>query len=256
MLYIYLDDELKNIVNDEESEYYSVEFCPTINIVDMNNKHDMIFNNISIKNGGAHGFGGSNTHRVSIMDCTISYIGGGFLFYRDGEPVRYGNGVEVFNTGSDILVSGCTIFEIFDTAVTNQGSENKAYHKDFTYEYNTIYNCGMGAFELWLRGRNTQMDNIRFTNNAVSDMGCGFSTTQDNRLHEGLGHFVIDFGSDAEISNIDISDNIFDNAEHAIDMGAALLLIDIEELDSNPIYNGFTNNTVTNVDYSVVLYCG
>lgn len=254
VLYIYADGQLKNFFEGNASEYYSVEFCVTENVVDLDNKHDLVFEDLAIKNGGAHGFGGSNIHRVIIEGCEISYIGGGFLHYNDdSEPVRYGNGFELFNTGSYIEVVDCTIFEIFDTAVTNQGKQNNGGQSYITYKDNTIYNCGMSAYELWLKGKNTAMTNIEFSDNTVYNIGYGFSATQGRQENYGLGYFVINFGNDAKIQNLIISDNTFDTIYNYHDYSALLLNVDIDTpIYEDIIYNSFYDNDVNGNRYHTV----
>lgn len=254
VLFIYADEQLINFFEGRESEYYSVEFCVTENVVDLDNKHDLIFEDLSIKNGGAHGFGGSNIYRVTINGCEISYMGGGFLHYNDDkEPVRYGNGFELFNTGSYIEVTDCIIFEIFDTAVTNQGKQNNGGQSYITYSDNTIYNCGMSAYELWLQGNNTSMTNIKFTDNDVYNIGYGFSATQGRQDNYGLGYFVINFGNDAVIENLSISDNTFDTVFNYHDYSALLLNIEIDTpIYDDVIYSSFSDNEVTGNRYHTV----
>jgi hypothetical protein len=251
-LYIKADDELKKLINNQESTYSSVEFALTKNIIDLTGCHDISFQNISILYGSAHGFGGQNYHDIVIQNCSISYIGGGLLYYdSSNEPVRYGNGVELYNSGYNILVDNCEIFEIFDTAVTNQGNQDNAFQYNITYSNNVIYNCGMSAYELWLKGNNTSMHDISFVNNTVYDIGTGFSNTQIRENFEELGHFIIDFGSTADMYNIDISNNSFDTAINP-NASVFLLILDIDNLEDNPIYTGTKDNIVTNVTYTVV----
>jgi len=254
VLFIYGDEHFINLLNGQSSKYHSVEFCLTENIVELDSKHDLVFKDIAIKNGSAHGFGASNTHRVRIENCQISYIGGGFLHYNDdNQPVRFGNAVELFNSGSYIEVIGCEIFEIFDTAVTNQGMEKGGNQTNITYSDNTIYNCGMAAYELWLKGKNTTMSDISFENNTVSNIGFSFSKTQGRDDNFGLGYFIINFGNDAKIKNLSIENNTFNNVYNVYGYGSLLLLIDIKtQLEDDTIYKSCTNNEVNGATYEVV----
>ena len=254
VLFIYADEELDNLLKGEDSEYYSVEFCATQNIVDLNNKHDLIFKDLAVKNGGAHGFGGSNIYRVNMNGCQISYIGGGFLHYDlDNNPIRYGNGIELFDSGRDICVENCEIFEIFDTGLTNQGSKDKAIQKNISYINNTVYNCGMSAFELWLKGDDTQMTGITFEGNTVHDIGYGFSLTQQREDAFGLGYFIINFGSDADITDISITNNTFKNIYNEFNYGALLLDVSINTpIEEDAIYKGIENNIVEGVSYRAI----
>lgn len=254
IFYLKADEILANQINTSTEGYSSVEFCVTQSIVNMSNKHDLTFTNLALKYGSAHGFSGSETHRVTIENCVISYIGGGFLFYReDGEPERYGNGIEIFDTGSDIDIIGCKIFEIFDTAVTNQGAKRNSYHTNITYKDNIIYNCGMAAFELWNQGAGSTMTNISFENNNVHDIGYGFSLTQQRQNTLGLGHFITDFGNIATMDNISIKNNTFNNAYNEHEISSLLLISDlVGDISNYPLYLSIIDNQYTGVDYKVV----
>ncbi len=229
-----------------------IEFCLTQDIVDMRNKSHINFIDLDLKYGGSHGYGGSDTHYVTIEGCEISYIGGGLLFYLDEEPIRYGNGVEVFNTGSNLIVNNCLIHDIFDTGVTNQGSERSAYHDKITYSNNTIYRCGMSAFELWQQGKKSSMTNIEFIGNEVADIGEGFSLTQQRTSTGGLGHFVISFGNRGDLDNIVIEDNVFEGLNQANGMGSIVLLSDLDgSIDDNLIVKAFDDNRASGYDYEI-----
>lgn len=229
-----------------------IEFCLTQDIVDMRGKSHLNFISLDLKYGGSHGYGGSETHFVTIEGCEISYIGGGLLFYLEGEPIRYGNGVEVFNTASNILVNNCDIHDIYDTGVTNQGSEKDAYHDKITYSNNTIYRCGMSAFELWQQGKRSSMTNIQFINNEVYDIGKGFSLTQNRSSTGGLGHFVISFGNRASLQNISIKNNDFNDLVHDRNLGSILLMSDLEgRIEDNLIFASFIDNEASAYDFEV-----
>ena len=254
VFFIYADQDIVSLINGKSSQYYSVEFCVTQNLIDLSNKHDIVFKELEIKNGGAHGFGGSEVYNVLIEGCCISYMGGGFLKYdEDNNPVRYGNGVEFYNSAAGNAVDSCEIFEIFDTAVTNQGSQNGASQTNISYTNNVIYNCGMSAFELWLKGKNTVMSDIAFSGNQVSNIGYGFSSSQNREDNYNLGYFIINFGSDAQMSNICIENNTFNGIYNAY--GYDCLLLDLEistDIEDDEMFKGLQNNEVSGAKYHVI----
>ena len=93
---------------------------------------------------------GPQRHLV-IRDCDVSWIGGGHqTTLPDGTPVRFGNGIEFWENAHDILVEGCRIWEIYDAALTNQGSRDNA-KLNITYRDNVIWNSEY-SFEFWNRG--------------------------------------------------------------------------------------------------------
>ena len=67
----------------------------------------------------------------------------------DGKPVRFGNGVEFWAGAHDCLVEGCRLWEIYDAALTNQGSGTNV-QENITYRRNVIWNSEY-SFEYWNR---------------------------------------------------------------------------------------------------------
>ncbi len=139
----------------------SLELALRRHIVDQSNQSHVVYQDLALCNGAAHGFGGGNTHDVVIRNCDISWIGGGHqLTGPDGKPVRFGNGIEFWENAHDNLVEGCRIWEIYDAAVTNQGSRSNS-QINITYRDNVIWNSEY-SFEYWNRGPESTTRNIRF----------------------------------------------------------------------------------------------
>ena len=91
------------------------------------------------------GFSGTSIHDVIVQDCDISFIGGTFLDYdQNGDPVRYGNGIQFYNSCYNCLVEGCSIWDIYDDGVTNQGGTGTQH--DITYRNNIIGDCAESSF--------------------------------------------------------------------------------------------------------------
>ena len=77
---------------------------------------------LDVRYSSGMGFRGDNVHDVTVQDCDASFIGGTLLDYdSNGDPVRYGNGIEFYDSCYNCLVEGCSIWDIYDAGVTNQG---------------------------------------------------------------------------------------------------------------------------------------
>ncbi|MDA3928349.1 MAG: hypothetical protein PF541_05280 [Prolixibacteraceae bacterium] len=87
------------------SLYSKIELALRKHIINQQNTSFVTYENISIKYGGAHGFGGGNTTNITVKSCEISYIGGGDL-NMDGK-IRFGNGIEFWGNASNIIVEIC-----------------------------------------------------------------------------------------------------------------------------------------------------
>ena len=192
--------------------YTDIEVSITTNIIDYSNTKYVLFENLHLSLGAAHGFGGSNTESIIIKACEINFIGGGFLYTNNnGENIRYGNAIEWFwQNSKNILVDGNYIYEIYDTAVTNQYSgPNLVVQENIRYINNIVYNCGLASFELWCRPFGSKMKDIYFVNNTSINPGHGWGSDRPdkNSFH------IASFGSNASTENLVIKNNIFYTSE-------------------------------------------
>ena len=200
------------------------------NVIDYGDVHHALFSNLDVRYGGAHGFGGGNTSHITIRDCDISWIGGGHLttwakhpsVYDDdidmsapgGVAIRYGNGIEFWKNAHDHLVEGCRLWEIYDTAISNQG-DGKNEQRNITYRNNVIWNCE-NSYEYWDRYEKPDesiTENIFFTNNTCLNAGCGWGHTQRPNPN---GCHVLFYGTMAKAANFIIAHNVFANATEYI----------------------------------------
>ncbi len=191
--------------------HQSVELALRRHIVEQSNQSHVVYEGLAIRNGAAHGFGGSNTHHIVIRNCDIAWIGGGHQFTGpDGKPIRFGNGIEFWENAHDNFVEGCRIWEIYDAAVTNQGSQNNS-QINITYRDNVIWNSEY-SFEYWNRGPESTTRNIRFEHNTCVDAGLGWGHAQ---RPDPNGRHLMFFVNTARTSEFSVRENIFCNASES-----------------------------------------
>jgi len=160
------------------STFKSVELALTRHIVNQGGKHDITYDGLSVRYGAAHGFGGGSTRRIIIRNCDVYWIGGGLQFFKpDGKPVRFGNGIEFWGSAVDNLVENNRLWEIYDAALTNQGSGKNDDEINITYRNNVIWNAEY-SFEYWNRPETTVTRNILFEHNTCVDAGHCWSHAQ------------------------------------------------------------------------------
>jgi hypothetical protein len=188
--------------------YSKIECAITRNIINESNKSYIVYNGLNLRYGGAHGIGGGNTHHISIINCDISYIGGGEQGGLN-KPVRYGNGIEFWGNAHDSIVDGCNIWEIYDAGVTNQGNGNRVLQYNIIYRNNKIKNTEM-SFEYWNRGNGSKTYGIRFENNICLNAGQGWAHIQ---RPDPTGVHVMLYSNTADTSDFIISNNTFENAK-------------------------------------------
>jgi len=195
---------LKSVTNPGES-YSFIEAALTDHVINQSNLTYNIFSDLHIRYGGAHGFGGGGTKGLVISDCEISYMGGGLLYYSNGVPVRYGNGIEFWGDASGNTVENCYIHDIYDTGVTNQNHTTSAVQENITYRNNIFENCALASFEFWNRPASSSMTNIIFENNTSINPGSGWGAQRPD-LH---GSHLSVFGNESMLEDIIIRKNIF-----------------------------------------------
>lgn len=185
----------------------SIELAIRSTVIDQSGKHDVIYENLAVAYGAAHGFGGANTKRITIRECDLYYIGGGHQFtHPNGTPVRFGNAIEFWNSAEENLVENCRIWEIYDAALTNQGKGSEAepsIQKNIIYRNNLIKNAEY-SFEYWNRDGITE--NILFENNICLDAGVCWSHAQ--RPNPNGAHMMFYFNS-ADTKNFVVRNNQF-----------------------------------------------
>lgn len=189
--------------------HQSIECAMKRHVINQGNAHHVIYDGLAVKYGAAHGFGGGNTHDLVIRNCDLSYIGGGHQLTRPGgRPVRYGNAIEFWGAARDNLVENCRIWEVYDAALTNQGSDPSSKQVNITYRDNLIWNAEY-SFEYWNHPEAAITRNIRFVNNTCINAGTVWSHAQ--RPDRNGSHLMF-YSNTADTSGIEIKYNVFYNA--------------------------------------------
>jgi hypothetical protein len=194
--------------------YSSIECALRRHIIDEGGKSYVIYENLALRYGGAHGIGGGSTHHIIVRDCDLSYIGGGDQLGGD-RTVRFGNGIEFWENAHDSVVEGCRLWEIYDAALTNQGSRDNS-QINIRYRNNIIWNCEY-SFEYWNRGEESTTRDIYFENNTCVNAGYGWGHSQRS---DPNGRHLMFYHNTAKTSAFHVRKNIFYEAtESCLRMG-------------------------------------
>ena len=183
--------------------YSSIECALRRHIIDESGKSYVIYENLELRYGGAHGIGGGSTHHIIVRNCNLSYIGGGDQMGGD-RTVRFGNGIEFWENAHDNLVEGCKLWEIYDAALTNQGSQDNS-QINIHYRNNIIWNCEY-SFEYWNRGEESTTSRIYFENNICLNAGYGWG---HNQRPDPNGRHLMFYTNTAKTSEFYVRRNIF-----------------------------------------------
>ena len=191
------------------TRFKSVELALTRHIVSEGGAHDVTYDGLVVRYGGAHGFGGGGTQRITIRNCDVSWIGGGLQHVGpNGRPVRYGNGIEFWGGAQDNLVERNRLWEIYDAALTNQGRGNSDDEINITYRNNVIWHAEY-SFEYWNGPATTVTRNILFEHNTCVDAGFGWAHNQRPDINGG--HLMF-YHNSATTTEFVIRNNIFANS--------------------------------------------
>jgi len=204
-------------VGNPANYYKKIEFALKRHIIDESGKSYIKYENLDLRYGAAHGIGGGSVHHIIILNCDISFIGGALQLTRpNGDPVRYGNGIEFWNGAHDCYVINCKISDIYDAALTNQGTDNVSQYNIF-YWNNIIWKSEY-SFEYWL-GNNSKTSHVYFENNTCAYAGNGWGHNQRPDGHNG-SHLMF-YGNKSKLDNFYIRNNIFsESTESSMRFGA------------------------------------
>ncbi len=187
-------------------KFVSVELALTRHIVNEGGKHDITYDGLAIRYGGAHGFGGGNTQRITIRNCDLSWIGGGLQFFQpNGNPVRFGNAIEFWGGAEDNLVERNRIWEVYDAALTNQGNGKDSNQINIIYRDNVIWNAEY-SFEFWNRPATSFTRNVVFEHNTCVDAGYCWSHAQ--RPNPNGAHLMF-YHNPSDTTDFVVRNNIF-----------------------------------------------
>ena len=195
------------------TRFKSIELCEKIHCVDETWAHDVVYEGLHFRYSAAHGIGGSNTKRITIRNCDISWIGGGYLYYdKKDNGVRYGNGIEFWSAAEGHLVESNRVWECWDAGLTNQSSEDNVLQKDIVWRGNEVWNCEY-SFEYWQQGVNARTENVRFENNICRDAGKGWGHRQ--RWNPNAAHLMF-YDTTAETKGFVVRNNVFSRSEDCL----------------------------------------
>ena len=189
--------------------YSRIECAIDEHIILQNGASYVIYENLTLKYGAAHGIGGGSTHHIIVRDCDIGFIGGGVLKGYGNGMVRFGNGIEFWGAAHDNLVERCRLWEIYDAALTNQSTGPNTPHYNIVYRNNIIWNSEY-SFEYWNNPEISETHDVYFVNNTCVNAGFGWGHAQ---RPDPSGRHLCFYHSAARAKNIVIRNNIFDGAK-------------------------------------------
>ncbi len=218
-----LPEEVEHIVlmysKKNPCEIYSQIECATREHITLANVgQDLTISDITFINAGVCCIacdGHIHSKNMHIKNCTFKNIGGNV--WSKELKIRFGNAVECWNVCENVTVENCVFDNIYDTAVTHQGSLSVCQPaKNFIIRNNIFKRCGMAAYEQ----RELIPLYAEFSGNICESAGEGFShigevmPRQSEIWPQPMGHhiFLWKIETPTENGKILIKDNKFGDA--------------------------------------------
>ena len=193
--------------------FESIELCEKAHCVEHAKMHDVVYDGLAFRYSAAHGIGGDGVKRITIKNCDISYIGGGYLYFdKKGNGVRYGNGIELWADCEDVLVVSNNVWECWDAALTNQSNEDGVVQRNIVWRGNEVRNCEY-SYEYWQQGERARTENVIVENNCFYDAGKGWGHRQ--RWNPNAAHLMF-YDSTAHTEGFVIRNNLFSRSENTV----------------------------------------
>lgn len=177
---------------------------------------NMNIQDLRLKYSAGHGInlqkeGYSN---ITVSGCVIEDIGGAQL--GTSGFTKYGNGIELYGSASNVTVKQNIIRNTYDVGFTCQGGGSCSW-KDIVVE-NNIFSYNTQSIEIWTSGTTAGMgiDGLYFKNNVCINQGEGWGTPARPDLVGGGGQVkmtdVLVYGYEAPVLKYSITGNTFYNA--------------------------------------------
>lgn len=190
------------------SRFESIEIAESGNIF-QGSSENMTVDNLTLIFGGSHGVGSGTVENRTVKNCIFAWIGGSILKgFGGGNVTRYGNAVEVYGGCDGYYVYDNWIYQIYDTGITHQYSNNDKIIKMKNIEYrgNLVELCHW-SIEYYNRGEmpGSLLENVHVHDN-ITLYGCyGWGSVG----REGGGALHNSFQIIDDVTNYVVEDNIF-----------------------------------------------
>lgn len=232
-------------VSNPGSFYTNIEVAGVYQEQNFNiaSKSYLTIQNITFKYSGNNNIAMTNADNIIINHCSFIFTGG---WYAATDGTRQGNGIQLWQTNSNIEIKNNYIFESYDAGISPQGSTTAYTQSNINMHNNLIVNAYY-SYELFLRTSST-FSNIKFDNNTC--IGAGRQWSQNQRPNNVDAEHIRQVISSGTISGCSIRNNIFydgtvRNAQMDVTTG---MVCDYNLIYGLPIigkWNGATETTIS-----------
>ena len=210
---------------------YGAQFY-TGGLIAIATKNYVTIQDLAVTGSGSHGIQAAGVDHVQILRNTVYYIGGAYLT----GTTRYGNGVEIWNDGTNVFVDSNVISQTFDEGLTSQ-SDGSNTRQDQTFTQNTVDHCGQ-AFSCSVAGGTPTIDRIYVAENIFTNSGLGWSTVLNNQ--QGIAVSLVGNATNSVFSN-----NLIDTTASGADpIGQGIVIYNADWLVTRNVIKNTHNSAV------------
>lgn len=196
---------------NEDPNRQIIKFAPNENAFTLKKLSDVEIKGLKIIGAGRHGCNITNCQNIIVSDCYFSYIGGSVLRQAG---VRFGNAIQVWDSGKKIDISNNYCAWIFDTCFTNQGTDSEA-----------------------------EEENIHFVNNIGTHFFWGIETWGDGYSVNGFKDIL--YAGNILYDNIDVT-----NPYTKMHSGTNTRLLDTKDSEYISYRNGYKYHQMSSINVS------
>lgn len=150
--------------------------------------------NLWVQYGGSHGIN-AGRNNCTIQNCEVSYIGG--CYQGDGASnTRFGNGIELWGSGTNFTIAYCYVHDCFDTGITQQGSNNT--YENIQYHDNLLdtTNANIEYFQYLDAGNEkSYIKGFKIYNNICRFAGYGWGAMRSSNVNGGPYFHITGLGA-------------------------------------------------------------
>ena len=198
--------------------FREIEFLPRVHGISVQGGGVSV-DNLCLMYYGAHGIAAGTVDGLRVTNCVIGWIGGGLQYIRNGIPVRFGNGVEIYGGCRDYAVERCHVFQCYDAGLTFQfssGGDGDILMDGVLFRDNLIEDCSYSVeYFLGKADRaeaDRRMGNIRISDCVMRNAGYGWGVQRPDR--QTPAHIKAWDHENRRTGPFVIENNVFDRSRH------------------------------------------
>lgn len=161
---------------------------------------------LAVLYAGSHGIGASESDNITIRNCDVGFCGGSLQY----EGTRFGNGIQFWEGGNNILVENCYVYQIYDAGLTFQAKEG--IFRNVTFRNNVVDKCTY-SIEYFTHG-DGYFENILIDSNYLKNAGYGWGKQRPDPVH--TSHINSWYSIENRARNFVVSNNILQCSTHAL----------------------------------------